>query len=319
MADIYMHERLAEAVMKKRSIKEYQAEFKLGSQGPDPLYYVIFSKDFKFARSIGDRLHDTKTNHLFDSMVEHLKKNYSDALYAYIQGFFLHFALDTRIHPYVYHHVGVYNPEDASTHAMRGLHLKFERSIDKQLIFEDYHQKAVHYNWLRGVPKIKSKEALINLYDDVVKNTLGIEHAGRLYWRGVKGMRRTIRWFMKDRFGLKKKLYRMFDKRYQTQDIFYQDMSLYGDNLAFDFLNREQRTWFHPITNESSNDSVDQLFTSALKDAMDYLDILEHCLKSGQSFDSDNVIKNRSFNSGIDCDDQRPMRFFNLFKSFSEH
>ncbi len=313
MADIYMHERLAEKVIKARGLQAFSKEIKLGSQGPDPLYYLVFSKDFKAAREVGDRLHDTRVNVLFKQLINYLKDHDSAALYAYVQGFFLHFALDTAIHPYVYHHVGVYRENDPKTDPMRGLHLKFERSIDKVLILEDHGVSAHRYNWLSGVPKVAIKDQLIDLYDVLVKATLGMDNGGVYFWRGVKGMRNVIRVFMNDRFGVKKKLYRWLDQRSHKQDLFYQDMSLYGPVLNYDFLNRGHKVWHHPVTNAPSTESVDALFQKAFDDAMIYLDFLERCIKTGQSCDVEALIKNRSFNSGIDCEDLRPMQYFNLF------
>ncbi len=314
MADIYMHERLAKEVMKARKITEHTALFLLGSQGPDPFYYVVFSEDFKPAREIGDRLHDTNINRLLTRMTNYVKDHYSDALYAYYQGFLLHFALDTNIHPYVYHHVGVFDSEDSSTQAMRGLHLKFERSIDKILVEEDHRKKAHRYAWINGVPKVSAKKDLENLYEHVVFETLNVANGGKLFLRGVKGMRRVIKLFMKDRFGFKKWIYRLIDKRSTSQDLFYEDMSLYGDVEAYDFLNREHRSWRHPITNEPSQKSVDDLYLDAYEDALKYLAATESYIKNGQSLDFNVLFGNRSFNSGIDCEDPRSMQYFSLYR-----
>ncbi|WP_343089445.1 zinc dependent phospholipase C family protein, partial [Methanocalculus natronophilus] len=84
------------------------------------------------------KLHDEKTKEFLTSMVKYVKTHYSKSLHAFLMGYILHYTLDVKIHPYVYHHVGVFDKNDPKTYNQRGLHLKFERRMDKCLIEKDH-------------------------------------------------------------------------------------------------------------------------------------------------------------------------------------
>ena len=79
-------------------------------------------------------MHRSDTDKFLINMVDYVKKNLDKETYSFLVGFICHYALDVKIHPYVYYHVGVYKKDDPKTHHLRGLHLKFERSIDALMI-----------------------------------------------------------------------------------------------------------------------------------------------------------------------------------------
>ena len=130
MADLYMHSRLTEELIKELpSDIDTNIAF-LGSQGPDPLYYKSDSK----YHDIANNIHRYHTRSFFKTMTNYVKEHNTKTTYSFLVGFISHYAMDVYLHPYVYHKVGVYKKADPSTHHMRGLHLKFERAIDCLLI-----------------------------------------------------------------------------------------------------------------------------------------------------------------------------------------
>ena len=313
MADIYMHHRFAEMFCKEhpKLIKDYVL---LGSQGPDPLYYLVFHRAFKHARMLGDRLHDTNINTLFVTMTNYVKQHYSDILYSYYVGFLLHFSVDTNIHPYVYHHVGVYDKNDASTKHMRGLHLRFERRIDACLIEEDTDQKAHRYPLRQAFPVKRIPKTISDLYEVVIYETLKYPGGGALFAKGYRRMRWVVKHFFTDRFGLKKLLFKGFDRFNKHNDLFFKDFSFYKLPLTdFDYLNRNRRTWYHPITNHPSHKTVDDCYLDAYQDAVHLVKKTASYIFDDQAIDFEALFENRSFNSGINADDSRPMLYFSLF------
>ena len=70
MADIYMHSKLAEEVINKIDYDFNKKIVFLGAQGPDPLYYNFFSKNYKEYRKYADLMHREDTDKFFINMIE---------------------------------------------------------------------------------------------------------------------------------------------------------------------------------------------------------------------------------------------------------
>lgn len=313
MADIYLHYKLAKEVLTQEGYAYEPEAFITGAQGPDPYYYHVLGSLSQRARFIGDRLHDTRINIMFAAAIDYVQRHPSPWLEAYVAGFLCHYALDRHLHPYVYHHVGIYDEKHPETTAMRGLHLKFERAIDKLLIAEDTGQVAYRYPVNQALPIRRLPETLKAFYDHVVHFTLTIEDGGALFIKGHTMMRRIMRHVIRDRTGLKRRLYRFFDRKDSTRDLFLEDLSFRTPPPAFDVLNRSHATWYHPVTGAPSSKSVDDLYLDAYVMTCALIKTVGPALKNGQTVAIENVFENRSFNSGVDCEDSRTMRYFRLF------
>ncbi len=313
MADIYMHKRLAHEFV--RAYPTLKEDYVLcGSQGPDPYYYMVFSNQFTQARQIGDRLHDTNINTSFNAMINYVKTHYSDELYSYLVGYILHFVLDVNVHPYVYYHVGKYHKTKQKTAPMRGLHLRFERRIDACLIQEDTKKKPHAYKLEQALPFKHLPNSVASMMEHVVYETLDIARAGRLFQMSYRSMRRVIKRLVNDRFGFKLPILKMLDWFNRDRALFFRDMTFRKLSLDdFDYLNRDHRTWHHPITNAPSHKSVDDLYLDAYLEAEHIVKEVNRYLFDDEPIDFNALFKNRSFNSAMDADDERTMKYFHLF------
>ena len=182
------------------------------SQGPDPLYYNFFSKEHTEYRKYADIMHRNDTGLLLKNMTNYVKNNLSEDTYSFLVGFICHYALDVKIHPYVYNHVGVYQKDDPSTHEWRGLHLKFERSIDALLIEEDTGGKTRKLNLnTKHFPLRFPSLDIMKIMDHVLKETYGKEHGGVMYLVSTIEMRKNLKRFVKDKRGIKKLIFKLID------------------------------------------------------------------------------------------------------------
>lgn len=315
MADMYMHSRLAEAVIKKLKYDYDENIVFLGAQGPDPLYYVIFGKDAKDHRYFADRMHDTNTRMLLSNLVQYVKKHLTKETYSWLTGFICHYALDVKIHPYVYHNVGVYNKEIKETHAYRGLHLKFERAMDGVFIEEEEQKKAHKYKLTKKYFPLKEAPVGVpEAIEHALKQTYGKDSGAALYRKGVKKMHFNVKYFVTDTTGFKKQLYKILDLFNKETDLFYQDLSFYKYNEQYDYLNKEKRSWFHPITNEEYHYSVMELYDQAAAFALSLMDKVSKYILQNKDIDLDTVFTNLSFNSGLACDHHSKMKYFNIYR-----
>lgn len=315
MADIYMHSKIAEEVTSKIDYDFNQKIVFMAAQGPDLLYYNFFSKKHKEYRKCADEMHRKDTDKFFINMVEYVKKNLNKDTYSFLAGFICHYALDVKIHPYVYHNVGVYDKSDPKTHSYRGLHLKFERSIDALLIEKDLgikHSKIKLYK--KYYPLRFSPLSTMKIMDHVLKETYGVEHGGVMYLISSEAMYKNLKYFVKDPHGLKKLIFKFIDLFNKKHDMFYKDIPFYKHLEKYDFHNLEKRPWNHPVTNEEYNYSVIDLYDQAVSLASNIIEEVSLYLFDDKTIDLNKIFLNLSYNAGINCDQPEPMKYFNIYR-----
>lgn len=107
MADFYTHYSMAKTLsarMELPSVRRHTALFYWGAQGPDPLFFRSVLRGSPL-HALGNRLHSERTGTFFFALAEAaglLPDCDRAAGEAYLFGFLCHYALDCRIHPYVY-------------------------------------------------------------------------------------------------------------------------------------------------------------------------------------------------------------------------
>jgi hypothetical protein len=314
MPDVYMHSRFVEDLIAARSSDIDPNIAMLGAQFSDPMYYAVFHKEAKRYRDIADRMHDTDTRGLLIRMTEYLQQHDTPDNRSFFFGFLAHYALDVKVHPYVYHHVGIYDKNDPTTHDWRGLHLKFERSIDAVLFQDEQHRPA---RTLRLIPRyfpLKTVPSeVLAFMKDAIDHQFGCTDGDVIYATSVRHMYRILQWMTADRFGIKKQVYKVLDWFRRDQDLFVADMSFFGHIEAYDFLNETHRTWRHPITGETSTSSVRELYQEALGFASELLDAVDG-FRQGTPIDLSKVFTNLSLNSGVSCTVDSPFRHFGIYR-----
>lgn len=314
MADIYMHSKLSEAVMKDIKLPLIENIVFVGAQGPDPMYYNLSKKEGKEYRYYADRMHDTNTRLFFKNMLSYVKGSLNTETYSFMVGFICHYALDSTIHPYVYHNVGIYKKDIPETHQYRGLHLKFERSIDAVLIQKDHGIPSRKYKLHRKYyPQIDLPIDVCNVMEYTIKNTYGKDFGGTMYCNAVKMMYKNVKYVITDRFGFKKLILKTMNLL-GNSDMILKDLSFFNHVEDYDFLNEQKNTWHHPTTNTPSNESVHDLFEKARVFALELIKEADAYLNNTRSVDLDKVFMNLSYNSGLDCDLHDEMKYFNNYR-----
>jgi len=286
------------------------------AQGPDPLYYNFFSKERKEYRKYANLMHNKDTDLMFKNLVNYVKDNLTKDSYSFLVGFICHYALDVKIHPYIYHNVGVYKKDDPKTYKYRGLHLKFERSIDAVLIEEDTGVKASKMNLnLKHFPLRFPSLEIMKIMDYILKETYQKDNGGVMYLVSTVEMRKNLKRFVKDKSGIKKLILKFADVINKKHDLFFKDMSMYNHiEKKYDFLNIEKHVWYHPVTNEEYNYSVMELYDQAVKFASEIIENVRLYIYEEEDIDLSKVFTNLSFNTGINCDHEGEMKYFNIYR-----
>lgn len=314
MSDVYMHCRLTEDLIKWRKADVISDVANLGAQFSDPMYYATMHKEAKRYRQYADRMHDTDTQKLMIHMVDYVKAHPTDINYSFLFGWIAHYALDVKVHPYVYHHVGVYKKELPETHPWRGLHLKFERSIDAVLYEQEQKKPARTIPLTKKYFTIKDVPSDIqSLMKDTFHHQFGIDDGDVIYKQSVKYMYHILKYIAQDRFGIKKQFYKIVDLFHKKHDLFMADLSFFNHIEDYDFLNQEKRTWYHPVTNESSTKTIKELYQDALVFADKLLSEVDDYL-AGMNIDLKTLFTNLSLNSGVECSQSFPFQYFAIYR-----
>jgi hypothetical protein len=231
----------------------------IGAQGPDPLFYHHYQpwKKNLHANKLGSRLHTEKTKPYLEAII---KAASSDEDKAWVSGFLTHFALDTSAHPYIFYRTGLY---DRKNQENRGYHLMLERTIDHINIKEagfnpsTYNIRDRHFS-TKTIPS--SITAMLNEVGEKLYNE---KELGLRYTEGYHDFRSAIGVLAYDPRGLKKAIYLLLD-RITRSEILYSALSPYNcESRGLDHKNKAKKTWHHPVTNEPSNESFDEMVERA--------------------------------------------------------
>jgi hypothetical protein len=311
MPDVYLHARMAMDVAKSRNEPFDRKSLLLGAQYFDPLYYAFVSRHRATLRKIADQAHNTDTKTLMEALVLHAKENGDIKSKSFLTGIICHYALDIIVHPYVYHHVGVYNRDDALTDHLRGLHLKFERSMDAALFKHDTGTFPRRIQLLRNYFPLKKVPREIRIIvQKAFEKRFHIQNGDKLFQIGVTHMRFILKYFATDRYGIKRSIYHLIDRIQHKEDFFLEDLSYYRPVQEFDFLNEKHRQWQHPITGEKSTKSVMDLYKEAVTFASELLN---------QIWVEDRLVNeifaDISLNTGVDCKLGEAFAFLNVYQT----
>jgi hypothetical protein len=314
MADFYMHAMLADDVARTSKLKLNTSLVKMGAQGPDPYYFNALNIHKIQSLGLADDMHDHRINDMLMTMLEEVKKHYSIDLYSFFIGFLSHYALDTILHPYIYHYTGDYHQDNIKSITHRGLHVKFERRVDIHFIKLVFNQQSHRYPVCQLTFEEKEVPLEITaLMEHVAKSVYQNDLGGLLYAKGYRHMQQTCKRYVQDRFGIKKTFLSFVDLFNQTERIHLRDLSYHNYDEHFDYLNLNHNTWYHPVTHQPFTFSVPELYVRSYYRTLTFIDRCSEYIFNHQKTDFKALFGNLSFNSGIDVNLNMKMTHFNLF------
>ncbi len=297
MPDAVTHCYVASDVKDALSIPYLTNHFNLmqiGAQGPDPLFYHHYQpwKKNLHATKLGSRLHREKTKPYLEAII---KAASNDEDKAWVSGFLTHFALDTSAHPYIFYRTGLY---DKKTQENRGYHLMLERTIDHINIRErgfnpmTYNIRDHHFS-MKTIPS-----SITIMLNEVGKSLYNEPELGFRYTEGYYDFRSAIGILAYDPRGVKKFFYRILD-RLTRSEILYSALSPYRcEAEGSDHKNTLKNTWYHPVTNEPSNESFDEMVERAKNKSIMLIQAAHTYWESGD-MEVFTLINDESYDTGM--------------------
>lgn len=263
------------------TIETNLSAFCWGLQGADLLYTHQNVNEHSELPTYGRMIHGEKTNTLFtflaQDLLNHRKCLDFDTLMAYYYGFCCHYALDCKLHPYVF---SMQKRVEDAAGKMRGIHWYIEDGIDRELTAilsayvpsyapaEDYYCADTNVQRTVGC-----------LYKRIFWNVYGIQIAnGVVEECFIDGIWRND---MIYRGNGTLKPYAVMDRKTLRNGPDFSSFFTGAVPTETDFLNLKKEAWYHNGDHAHRNDSVPDMMAQAKNLALTLWDRSTTAIKQG--------------------------------------
>ena len=131
------------------------------------------------------------------------------------------------------------------------------------------------------------------------------------YYKSLKQMKTALRLCRKDRFGIKKFFYKLFDTITPKKVFRFECVSYhYPLEDKHNYLNNNHTMWNNPADESiKSNESFVDLYLKSLESSRDkVIKVFDYL--NGKDIDLNKVFLNESYSSGLDCDKEKELKYF---------
>jgi hypothetical protein len=277
MPAIITHYTFAKEVMVDSS-RAYPAALFLGAQGPDPFFFygqIPWKKRprAKAVNAYGVRIHHIDVTDLYESLLKHASASKdSELLMSYVEGLFLHYALDRNCHPYVFSKAGFSDdPKYAQVYSLS--HMLLETYLDL-IIGKRAKTFTYHAERYLKVPK-EQLEAISALWSEAnaeVTKDPSIDKT--TFYSAAKDYEGILR-FVNTPHALKRWFIGAFIGK-QSQPFAMNYPSQIPPELRnLDYLNENHGEWPDPVSGGKRNESFLDLWNAAQRDYIAVLPLLQ--------------------------------------------
>lgn len=267
---------------------EYDA-FLLGNQGPDPLFYSVFSRNATEVKELGQTMHRQDAARSLDAMREFARTLTGDSrtiASAYLCGFISHFTLDSTAHPLIFaqqYAITSAGIEGLDSDAGSVVHSQIETDIDAALLQRLTGKTIV--NWRVNTQTLQATDAVLDVIDKLFRYAAAgvysvVIPAGE-YKRAVKDMRISVA-VLYSPLGLKRKAIGTIERLGHAHSLAEALSHRTDVGEISDFDNVERLPWENPYTGEVENESFQDLFERAQDTALDNIGL---CVQQAPSFE----------------------------------
>lgn len=307
MPNIITHAIFCEEVYKhinnlyyKELIAKHKKEYLIGTNGPDFLFFhdvfPLYKKQNMRVSDIGSELHRNKINAFYKSAIKTYHKQKDDeskkAMASYIIGHYLHWQLDSVMHPYVVYFTG-FNQTFSKMH-----HHRFESMMDT-INLKNYRNETIQtYETFRICRRSKySSKVISKVYTQAVKDCLHIEISKEDIKQALQDWEKAQK-YLYDPKKIKIRFLKAIEFITRKPGLSGNIVTLDIDE-RYDVMNVEKREWKHPCTGEVSNESEDELFQKAIHKASIGLPLLFDALDHKTIQPLLDFIDDHSYSNGV--------------------
>lgn len=252
------------------TIEKEPEAFNLGAMGPDFLFTL---RELGAAeRLYPNTMQYTNTFEVFDLTAKYLRENPNDIQLSYILGVLCHYVADFHTHPFVNFFVEKVHSKHLPLNQQSNIHGLIELAIDSHICEEKYNLPS--HKFKAGMICKAKKNVRIEigrLYENVINKIFGYETKAKKFATAFY-LTQLFMWFTVDKHNFKKKI---FDKFEQIKGGKKKLTGLMRPPEGFgtiDYMNRNKIAWLKVRNGqETSNESIDELFERASKSAIRYI------------------------------------------------
>lgn len=308
MPNIITHTIFCEEVLKtitnkvyKEKIENNMNEYKIGTNGPDFFFfygfYPFWKKHDQTIPKIGTNFHNMHINAFYEcAIISYLNENdaqLKDAMASYIIGHYLHWQLDSIMHPYVVYRTGF--KEKSSKY----YHHRFESMMDTIMLdrYRDDNIKTFQTFKICSQSHL-SVDVISNIYIPATKKLLNIEIDKAIIKKALDDWEEAQR-LLYDPKGIKYHLIKIYEFIIRKPWLFSGNIVRRKIDQHHDIMNDFHKLWLHPCSGAQSKESVSQLFDRAEADAQTGLHLLFNALDGNGYTEFLKFLDNKTYANGI--------------------
>lgn len=291
----------------KSYITNHKKEYLIGTNGPDFLFfYGIFPLYKKFGvrlAKMGTSLHNKKINAIYESMIQTYLKQESgplkEAMASYLIAHYLHWQLDSVMHPYVVYRTG-FKDVRSKYH-----HHRFESMMDTMLLKYYYDEDVSTFKTYKLCETSPyTVDVIANLYIPAVQTCLEEELSKEEIKKSLFDWYQTQK-YLYDPNEFKFKCVRIFENVVHKKWVLSGNIVPLRIDKQYDILNKEKRTWLHPCLGIASNDTVFDLMDTAIAQSKIGLPLLFAALEGKEIQPFLQFLDNKTYSNGINTKKKR--------------
>ena len=300
-------------------INSHRNMFNLGTQGPDFFFYHNawpWSKGESLYQ-IGVKLHFEKVKAFFDNALDVIDKaegEEREKLQAYLYGYVCHYSLDLHTHPYIFYKTGFVVDENKDKRKFDANHRRFEAELDV-IMAQEILKKRAHEILTHQLIAISDEEAalLARMYNYILKNMFDMDVPEDEIKKAPKDMADVTK-ALRNATGIKKAIIGFIEKIIYKYPLISNMIYPQKIDKSLDHLNNTHSSWYYPWDKDSAQySSLLEMFRDAVEEAKTM------CIAINQYFSRNldksrvlDILGNRSFDSGVDCDTREKFRYYDL-------
>lgn len=276
----------------KNIIKKHLNNYKIYCQCTDILYfYHIFLIKSNKVQDLGHLFHNGKTLDAFKFLITDNKKNQDLELFTFISGLITHYIADSYIHPYIN-----YLEKTTST-----THFVTEAYLDNYFIKTKMNIDPKKYDNTKFIFNYTKSDIIEKEINKLFKYLYNYPNMGKKYYKALKEMHFFFKYIRYDKFGIKRKLYKIIDLNPIKKIPRLEYLSYYFDARNDDhYLNTRHKKWYNLDNKKiSSNKSFLELYSLVITDASNIINKLYEYIFENKDINIDELIKNNSYSTGL--------------------
>ena len=255
--------------------------FLLGNQGPDPLFYALFTPAMREVKRLGSTMHSERIDETLDTMRSFVRSLDSQQLKiadSYLCGFICHFTLDSSAHPLIFAQqqaiisAGISGLDDSASGFVHG---QIETDLDAMMLYRSTGKTVADFVIAKQV--LLAEKPVLRLIDDLYSTVSQAAHEvimpDDVFSRSVRDMRTSVR-LMQSRSGLRRSLLGHAERLMRPHSLIQAMSHRIDVGEVSEFDNADKQYWQHPFTGEFYDASFTELFESAIGVAVENLELL---------------------------------------------